>query len=315
MNQSKNLELIKNIITINSYNMSTTIEACQCKDLDRLKSCLNGAIDLERCLKTCIDNDFSEGLRFILENIHKHLNPIQDYKRWLSQIYMIAMGRAIKYDRIECVHVFLDHQCDPSSGTCPPVFSLRSIEMANILLSYGADINVVSDICDDGCSLFEIICKRLARSYHDINHEKCKYSSIYTVSDSGALIWNSDAQLILFLIDHGLTPHIGMSVRDILSDMIMQYNFDALQFFVDELHFDIKIMDFDGENLLFDAIMSDNVRGVMFLLERGIENCPNNEGQTPLEFALSKGADLSVVKKIVELISLYEVPVKDPGID
>jgi ankyrin repeat protein len=289
--------------------MHPVIEACQNKDLNQLQLLFDGFIDSEPCLKTCIIYNFPQGVHFVLNNIPKYYRTVHRGDTHLPYFHMRYMRKAVKYDRIECVQVFLDHGCDSNFDTYPPIFALRSIKMAQLLLKYGTNINIVSDIQQKvECSLFAILCTRLLSNYNN-------GSTIYSVSESGDLVLNSDAQLILFLMEQGLKPHRPMIVRDYLSESLIQYNFKSLLFFVDQLHFDINILDSDGENLLFDAILAGNVKGVRLLLERGIQISFNNTGQTPLEYARSQEERPSI-NEIVKLIELYiEEPIKDPGND
>lgn len=291
--------------------MDPVIEACQNKYLDQLRLLFRESTDSERCVDICVNNNFYEGLNFILENISTCNGGL-----------FTPMRMAMRNNYIECVRVFLDHGYNPSDSIYPPLFSLLSVQMAELLLSYdnlSIDINVVTDINYGGeCCLFEILCYRLINYHYNVDHEKYKIwktSTIYAVSESGALILNSDAQLILFLMEHGLKARTQTLVREYLSKTISIRNYEALEFFVDQLHFDITILNPNGQNLLFDAILCQNIKGVTFLLERGLQNTPDNIGRTPIEYALTKDSNALHTKEMVKLINLYDMPIKDPGID
>jgi ankyrin repeat protein len=252
----------------------------------------------------------------------------ENYDEYLLDSMRHDMSRAIESNSIECVRAYLDHGCDPCSGDYPPILSVRSIEMVDLMLLYGADLNtVVKYHCkkryfENKTDLFEIICGDLVGSYYLIRHINeygSEFSSIHDVSDAGELELCYDAQLILFLIEHGLRPQNPITIRGYLTDLIEHNNFEAFEFFVDRLHVDIHIRNNGGENLLFDAIRHGNPKWISVLFEYGLENSPNNRGQTPLEYAIYIESHIesgpSAMNAIVNRIRSYEVPVKDPGID
>lgn len=281
--------------------MDLIIQACGNKDLSQLL--FNDSVDLELCLDTCVHNDFPEGLRFLLKHSPKCIRPIvEDSEVCWTDPHLGNMIDAVQYDLIECMRAFLDHGCDPNGDieTYSPFFSVQSIPMAELLLSHGADINpsYEPDPYDDPDiqpPLFSIICERLLwEDFEEIS---------------------PDRELILFLIDKGLQCYPS---SEFLVRLLERGNFNMLQFFYEKLDFDLNVTNHRGENLLFDVVLKRNVKGVTFLLERGVQNTINKRGQTPLTYAteIDFGWPSEESHKIVELIRSYiDEPVKEPGID
>ena len=295
--------------------MDSIIRACETKDLSQLQSLFNETTNVDQCIDACVHNDFPEGLRFLLQHSPKCIRPIVEnpemhYDTWWSDPHISNMIDSVRYDRLECMRAFLDHGCHPDGGIgeelYSPILSLRSIPMAKLLLSYGADINA-SYIPD---------------SYDIYNEDKHTEPPLFDVICE-RLIWNDfeelspDRELILFLIEKGLHRNC-LTSRDYLIRLLEQGNFDLLQFFHEKLGFDLQITNHWGENLLFDVILKRNIKGVTFLLQHDVQNTVSKRGQTPLSYAMEFDHNWpsEELHQIVELIKLYvEDPIKEPGID
>lgn len=269
-------------------------EICQSRNLELLIFLIH--IDpMDTLIRACIYNNFVEGLQYLLQQSpkcqKKHQDPHIDHIRY-----------AVGHDQLECVQIFLDHGCDVDGDygyyNEPPVLSLRSIEMAELLIAHGSDVNLCRDIpWDDGefhhegISLFGNICDRLLAQESE-----------------------RDVKLLLFLFDHGLKRHHDEMSR-CLGQLLKTKNFKRLQFFYEKLGFDLYIRIGSSENLLFEAIFQRNIEGVQWLLEYGFQGI-DYRGRTPLSYArdLNRFWPSREKQTIVEILEMYEnIPtIKEP---
>ena len=148
-------------------------------------------------------------------------------------------------------------------------------------------VSSIRDLNDQEVSIFGILCEEL-----------CGYDAIYDILPSGEKQLREEAKLILFLVEQG--------VQQITKDSHITYlkcgDLQNLQFFHEYLHFDLFGSDENGNNLLHDAVDSDAIDRVKYLLAKGVPNSPNKLGQTPLSIAICN-------TDIAELIRQYNIPI------
>ena len=86
-------------------------------------------------------------------------------------------------------------------------------------------------------------------------------------------------------MEQGLHRDQDCNPRYYLVELLKRKNIEMLQFFHEKLGFDLHARTLCGENLLFESIILRNTECIVFLLNHGLENIPNQKGQTPLDFA------------------------------
>lgn len=270
-------------------------DACKAKNLDQLKQIVN-KYQLTDCFKCCIEKDFSEGVQFLLDQGPECKRSL-DTTTWIDP-HSEYMKRAMVLNHKQCILAFLEHGCYPNGGYGdhhePLFFSVRSIEMAHVLLDYGADINECNrtywdnEDIEEKTSLFDIMCYQLA-------------------------LGHVDNELFLFFIESGLTPEWN-SCSDHLCHFLFQKNFVILKVIHENLNLN-HYKGYNEENLLFETIRNRNVEGVKFLLELGLQNKPNKKKQTPLQFAtyIATNHPSAKINEICELMETHYFPmIKEP---
>ena len=123
----------------------TTI--CQNDDLPKLVILFRN-YPIDQCIKSCIVHDFPNGLRFLLKQSPQCIKSQQVDRE--QDLHIDHIRTSVQYNRVECVQAFLDHGCDLNGHIGdykdPPILSVQSIKMAELLISHGADINICKEI-------------------------------------------------------------------------------------------------------------------------------------------------------------------------
>lgn len=113
------------------------------------------------------------------------------------------------------------------------------------------------------------------------------------------------------LVDHGvningLQPKFRNS-RDYVLKLLKQKKFDLIHGLSEECNFNLHIVEPTGDNLLFETVNNKDVEGTRFLLDHGVENKPDCQGRTPLDFALFIDKNYPSVEnsEIIKVIESY----------
>lgn len=281
------------------------------KNIDSLVDAMVNFPDLQEdttwlyiCYDECVTNDFPEGLRLLLSKqpkcIHRYRNLdasllrdendeiiVTNDKIFWNDPHLDIFRTAVSKDHIECVRVFLEHGCDPNGGIGyeidPPFLSVQSIDMAKLMISYGADINICNirypydeDFDQEEC-IFGILCEGLC-------HLKTQGS-------------NKITELMLFLLNAGIERDLWEEPIKYLYKIVMWGHLEALKFFHKELGFDLFLKDNEGHTLLHYATTWGQFACIPYLLENGLPDVPNKFGFMATYYATKRG-DLEIVKYI-----------------
>ncbi len=258
------------------------------RPLPEIKPLLNQELTLKG-IEAVHRASFDKFFHLAVDLIIKRGVPINSVLRYTSQT---LLERAVQDNNKEIVLTLLKNNADTANGFC----YVQSLELAKILLSSGAKLDVLKPL-EDSSPLFIAICRD-------------KIEIVNFFFNNGVNINPSERKKLLDYIASFdmakllLTNGLKIEREDLISSI---HSAEIAKLFFDN-GAEINATNINGTTPLHKAVENKNLEVIKFLIKNGAEiNAVSSEGNTPFHYLTNSDYKIyeepsEEIKKIVDLL-------------